>query len=70
MDDHRGENQKYLMHFVVQSGKHIVDTTGAQFGKKYAGIKIYPHKQFKRKWDRTHKWTFSDFAASFHANRH
>ena len=29
------------MRFVVQSGKHIVDTTGAQFGKKYAGIKIW-----------------------------
>lgn len=41
---------KKMFHFAVRSGKHLIDTTGAQFGKKYAGPQVMHINDFRKRW--------------------
>jgi hypothetical protein len=52
----KGKDQRFLWHATVKAGNHNIDTTGAQYGKEHAGIKIQPHSEFKKKWTKLKKF--------------
>ena len=45
------KDKKFLWHSVVMTDDAIIDLTGSQYGKQYAGVRILTHEQFAKEWD-------------------
>lgn len=59
-------NKRFLWHVVVQTADAIIDLSGAQYGKAFAGVRVMRPGQFAKEWQsfRTHPHESGDFKSA------